>query len=340
MSGETTVRDDLVAAADAVVGEELPIDSSEAIVDEPTLVDDAPLADAEPEQAPEETPQTEPPIEPLQQWPYAFREQFNKLGEMEGGRDHQQGIIDQFKDFQRREMDHVRELDRYRGQMQQIDQMMQPFDQQFAMAGLDRISGVRQLLSWAQVLGQNPANGIAALAQSYGLDLAEVAKGQPYVDPVTRQHQQQTNAQINDLRAQLAQRAQGDRRQFEESVMASVAAFEHAANEDGSPKYPYVERVKDRAAQMIGPYLQAGQMPPLEEIYNQCVASDPAIQKEVLDNQVKAELERRKATAQRAQQASAQVKGDSQGSKPKANRTLRQETEAVADKLYAKAGLD
>ena len=354
MSGDdNTLREDVEAAADAVTSDELVSETGEtATVDDATVdldatTDEAPDPEAEATEDESQAALTEelPPVEPLQHWPYQLREQFNKIAGMTGegitGRDVQQLFVDSFKDFQRREMDNVRELQGAQQQLGAIDEMMRPYDQHFAMAGLDRMGGVRQLLSWATLVSQDPARGITALAQSYGLDLGKLSEGQPMVDPALQQHMQHSNQQMQSLRSELARRDRDDRQTYHQQLMNAVQAFEQETDDAGNPRFPFVEQVYNQMADMARADIEAMRMPNLESLYNEAVNHDPALRQQVIDAEVKAELARRAEKAKKAKGASKTVKGNAGTGKVKPpDRSLREDVNAAADKIYAQQGLD
>lgn len=339
--------DTLVAAdADANVIEELDvIDGTPQ--DEVTEVDDEEVVETEEEtdveegSAEEEPAPEEPPIEALQHWPYQVRELFNELNGHPKGREIQQTWIDTYKDFQRREMEHVRHIERQTQTLNEIDELMRPYDQEFARAGMDRIAGVRRLLSWGETVARNPAQGIAALASAYGLDLLDVAEGQPYMDP----QQHATNQQIMGLQNELAtnrmQHQQHREQEFHRRLMDNVRAFREATDEAGKPKYPHADTVAQLMVTMAQADMDQLQMPDLEALYHHAVDNHPQTKEMVINERVQAELDRRAKAAKKAKKASATVKGSASPGAPKAPaRTLHEETVAAANAVWAKHGYD
>lgn len=59
------------------------------------------------------------------------------------------------------------------------------------MQGMDTVSGVRQLVSYAEQLARDPKATIPQLAKLYGIDLQSLVAEQPYVDPQVAQLQSQ-----------------------------------------------------------------------------------------------------------------------------------------------------
>lgn len=59
------------------------------------------------------------------------------------------------------------------------------------MQGMDTVSGVRQLVSYAEQLARDPKGTIPQLAKLYGVDLGNLVAEQPYVDPQVAQLQSQ-----------------------------------------------------------------------------------------------------------------------------------------------------
>jgi hypothetical protein len=139
-------------------------------------------------------------------------------------------------------------------------------------------------------------SALLQLAQSYGIDLANLAQGgtgQP--DPL-----------ISDMRHQLQltqQQLAEIRRESENSQKAqlseTITAFQSAKDDAGRPKHPHFERVKT----VMGSILERGEAATLEEAYSKAVEPiQAAIAEELKLRQADAD-QKRKAALEKAKKA-------------------------------------
>ncbi len=218
-------------------------------------------------------------------------------------------------------------LEQERAQLRQqfdpISQALAPAIQQWQLQGMDPATGVRQLVGVAQMLAQNPKQGLQYIAQTYGIDLASLVEQQPYIAPEVQTLQQQI-AQMRQEQQQWQYQAQQQQQAAVfKSVNDQLKAFETATDASGQPKWPHYERLQDHMAQLI----TGGVARTLEDAYDKAFRLDTDLQKEHAQKQAQADAAKRAADAAKAVGASRTVKAKgTEGTPP--DRTLRQELEA------------
>lgn len=222
--------------------------------------------------------------------------------------------------------------------LNRFDEILGPRVSEWRLKGLDEFSGIQVLLTAQDILERNPLEGLAALARSYGVNLAQVAQqmsggqamgqgafspGQaPAFDPNALQ------VMISQALTPLQQQLQTFQQQSEAEKQAT--AHQTVAEFASRPENIYWEDVKNDVAFL----LQNGRANTLEDAYQTAIWASPTIRPLLLQAQqspaaqpaaqVPAQQQTAAATqaqaqaaarakAQKAQEAAGSVVGSPQG---------------------------
>lgn len=247
-------------------------------------------ADAEKTDQPEEKadePADEPAIDAPVSWSAAERDSWKSLP-----RDAQETIL-------RREQ----EISTVLEQRAQADKQAEPirdtlerYRSQYASRGIPPEQAIGALFEAQAMLDRDPVAGIRALAQSYRVDLSQIATTQqqaPQVDPVVMQLHQ-------ELETLKARQAAND----EAQIMGPINAF--AAD----PAHKYFPEVKT----LMGSLMVNGTAETLEAAYEIAIKAHPAI-----SQRLQADADRVQTEARRKAAAEAKTKAGSIRSAAPAN---------------------
>jgi len=276
------------------------------------------------------TPVEEPLIAP-EHWPAAERERFNALP-----RETQDWLLQRNKTFETDVNRRLQELSSQRKEVEEFNRLFEPYKQQLELAGRTPTQVVQQLLAAQRYLESSPAEALKWLAQSYNLNLSELApREQEYVDPqyAALQRQIQQLQQQNQLQQQTTQQAEAQR------VLQAINDFKEARTPDGQPKYPHFETLKA----MMAPLVAQGKS--LEEAYNEVKYVLPEERERIAEEAGKAARaealkkaeEERKAKAKEAKSASSIIRSRGVGAeKPSKPGTLRSDLEEAMRSLQGR----
>lgn len=195
----------------------------------------------------------------------------------------------------------------------QLEQVIGPRRQAWAINGVSEAQAVNQLLALSDFAGQSPPDFIAWFAGQHGIDLAALAQqGQAsdqYIDPVV----QELREQVNQLTGQLTHITTGQQQAQHNSLVELTAQFAAETGTDGNalrPHFaelgsgilPYINQVK---AEM--PHASPREI--LSEAYDRACWATPAVRAKVLASQEASRLADQRANAARAAAAGSSVVG-------------------------------
>ena len=124
----------------------------------------------------------------------------------------------------------------------EVEQVLSPHMERFNLMGVSPGRVVNQFMAWQQKLDSDPADGLRQLAQSYGLDLRQLAEQEaqtPQEPPYIRELRQQ-NQQLMGLYQQTQQRQQMSHAQ---ALANEVQGFVEERDGSGNPVRPYMEHL-------------------------------------------------------------------------------------------------
>lgn len=169
-----------------------------------------------------------------------------------------------------------------------LEKVISQYRQDFERRGLDAARSVATLFEAQRMLDQNPMEGLASIAQSYGIDLRAILTGQqqapaPEVGQL-RQHISRLEQQLNDYQSQH-QSAQ------QRADAAVVQEFAKQTDASGKPLRPHFDEVREDMAML----LQNGRAETLEAAYEKACKLNETVSKRIEADQRKAAEEKRKA---------------------------------------------
>jgi hypothetical protein len=276
-------------------------------------------AEAVPEGAPPIPPEL-PPLEAPAMWGKQYKEVFSQIAQTPEQRAYAEAWLNQWKETQGYITKRDQEYADYRKRFDPINERVSQYEQYWGMQGLSLEQGVHQLLSYAEALARDPAGMIPQLAQLYGVDLQQLVAEQPYVDPEVAALRQQ----LQEIQQQQHQWSQHQQQQLHDRLIEEVLAFKTAADEQGNPKHPHLDRVFDR---MIG-LARGGLANSIQDAYEMAVNLDKELQAELAQQRAQAEAAARATDAKKAMDASRTVKSKSVAEGAPPERSLRDELAA------------
>lgn len=235
-----------------------------------------------------------------------------------------------------------KEFDTYRSRFSRYENFLPQLEQTFALRGQDPVAGIQQLVSYQQMLQNDPDQGFALLAQQlrprdakalfqnlarqWGVDVSQVVQNQPWIDPAVQQLVEPLQQQNQQLMQYLQNQHQMQYQAASHQVGTSIKAFIEAKDENGDPKYPHYQRLEARMAQLVN----TSGIRPLEELYNDAIWQDPELREEAIKAHAKAtapkvieDTHRTNAIAETAKRASRNVNGGTRTPTTKPSADLR-----------------
>jgi hypothetical protein len=242
-------------------------------------------------------------------------------------------ITDQFGDTYKYATNLEQNNAQFRKRYEPIHDMLSQAEAIYTRQGMTLQQGLGQVLATAYDLAQDPDNTLQRLAQWYkprdaakvlaglgqqwGVNLGELAQGQPYVDPVIGTRLQQAEARLQEMQNAQWQNQQATKQQQVNQLVSHITAFENAT-ENGSPKYPYAAEL----GQDMGHLLATGRAKSLEDAYNMAAQYHPKVmeqRKADAEKKAREEAARRTADAEQAGIAARNVNGRPNGREQRAS---------------------
>lgn len=319
------------------------IDFSEAFdaVESPEISDDAPINDIEPKDS-TETPETNEPeqaeaTEPVEQapeliappeyFPKEFKEHFESLQKLEGGRDYAQQWANQYAEHQKfinSKLDEVSKSKQDIETFQQYQQALQPLNQIWQQQAVHPAMGVAQLAHYGQMLYNDPQGLINEIASRANIDLNKFVEEQPYVDPQIAELQRTVQQQQQQFQQTIGQFQQGQSEQQQQAIEQEAFKFRDATGDDGQPLHPHLEQVWQQMQPILCGMEQGRHQSPqaaYKEAYDIAVSMDSNIQAEMQKAQEKAKAEQLHKQAEKASESDTSVNSKSKDA-PKVKRDL------------------
>jgi hypothetical protein len=144
------------------------------------------------------------------------------------------------------------ELEQARGryaQLDQVEQLIGPRRQAWALNGMTESSALGQLLALSDFAGRDPKGFIKYMAENSGVDLAQLVYEQPIVDPGMTAMQ----AEIASLKQQLTGFNTQQQQAAHTATVNEVIAFASEKGGDGHPLRPYF----DELGHNVLPFIEA-----------------------------------------------------------------------------------
>jgi hypothetical protein len=122
---------------------------------------------------------------------------------------------------------------------EQMEQLISPRRQAWAMNGMTEAQAVNQLLALSDFATTKPAEFIQYFAQNNGVDLEALVYDQDPTDPKYAQLEQQVQTLTSQLSGMTAQQQQA----AHQSTIDEIVSFASEAGTDGKPLRPYFEEL-------------------------------------------------------------------------------------------------
>lgn len=240
--------------------------------------------------------------EPLEHWSKDDKELFESLED-----DKKQWWLDKVKSLEKGYQEKFEEVAEYRKERDSFDEIFSPYDAQLKSSGMTRSDVVKRLVTAQQYLEQKPQEAIEWLARSYGVELGKPASpnesDDEYLEPETREIRE-LRQKVAELERSTQQDKQYQEQQAQQQYQAQIQSFASEKAEDGSPKRPHFEKVKNHMAALLG----QGQAKDLQDAYDQAVRANPETWELLLEEREKEKEAKRKQEVQKAKKAGKNVK--------------------------------
>jgi hypothetical protein len=204
------------------------------------------------------------------------------------------------------------EVARYKPYGELIEARQDVFDRN----GFNAIDGLGKLFEAQELLEQNPLQGIAAIAQQFGVDLAAVYGGQPGQQPdpnaVNPQVQQLTQT-VRQLEQKLAQRENTERAQAERDTLARREEAKSQVTKWSEGKTHFAN---EAVRTLMGTLMSNGQAKDLDAAYDQACHAVPEVRQTILAEQQKADAAKKLADDAKAAADAKKARGVNGGSRP------------------------
>lgn len=177
---------------------------------------------------------------------------------------------------------------------EELDKVFEPWREKWSLEGATPAAKVQQLLAAQAFLDRSPAEGIAWLANSYGIDLRQLAGAGSQAQP------QNSDPEVAQLKAKIAQlenfattQQQREHQAFMSSVQSEIDAFQK------SGKAPHFEALKKEIAGL----LQSGMAASLQDAYDRAVWLNPEVRQKAIEEQRIADAKKASEQAEAAKRA-------------------------------------
>jgi hypothetical protein len=266
-------------------------------------------------------------------WAKMWKEEPRKALEHLWANEQTRGLYDKLRPELDGAYSYIGRLQNEFGQMRQrmapVSQLLSKYEPQYRLQGMTLEQGLGQLFEVAERLAVDPDNtfpylassyrpqnaqaAIAKLAEAWGVDITDVVRETPYVDPEVLQLRQQMAA----LREQQEYAQMGQRNALRSEVVKQLEAFEQAKDESGELLHPHFTEVFELIPRIFG----AGMADTLEKAYQTAVQVHPTLGAKVQEAKLEAarkkaidEAKARTEAAEKAERASRNFAG--KGGKP------------------------
>jgi hypothetical protein len=202
---------------------------------------------------------------------------------------------------------------RYRG-YEQLETVIGPRREAWAMQGMSEGQAVNQLLALSDFAGRDPAQFVQWFAGQHGIDLAAMSAGDggdgdEYIDPAVQELRQQ----VAHLSGTLNSMTQGQQQAQHQSLVDFTAQFASEVGTDNQPLRPHFAELGGG----IVPYIQqvkqenpsASHKEVLEQAYERACWANPQVRAKMLAAQEASRLAEQRMIAARAQHAGSSVTG-------------------------------
>jgi hypothetical protein len=220
------------------------------------------------EQNIEEEKQDADSVTAPQHWPEEHRQTFSSLP-----KEQQDFVLSRVKETEADYTRKTQSIAEQRKSYEALDQVLQPYQQQFAQSGITTAEAVARLLNAHNALSQRPKETLQKLALQYGVNLT--GDEEDFADPQIIEQDgrfQKTEQAVNQLSGTIGEMQQ-------QQLQAQVDAFEQSRNDDGTLKHPHFTQVREQ----MGRLMAADQSLTMEKAYADAVWTVPDVRQTLLE---------------------------------------------------------
>lgn len=290
---------------------------------------------AQPEQISDQAPQVEAseaskPIAPPYSWSAENKELFGKLPrEMQDYLSKREQERESFVGRKAQEVSAVRE------KYAPVERIVTQYGDTFKRANIDPYQGIESLVLAQQYLDKDPVGALRLMAQSYGLDLSQLANGTEQTETAQPQAYPQMHYLTNELdniRGKLAAIEQEKMAQQQRAAVSEVETFANEMDSSGKLVRPFMADVHEQMMDEVRlirsrqPELPARQI--LQQAYETGCWKNPHVRGRLIEQQRAPQVQ-----AQRVQQA--KLAGSSVRGAPGASTLGSTNGNSVRDALLA-----
>lgn len=243
----------------------------------------------------------------------------------------------------------------YRNKLDPVYQVLQPFEQRYALQGIPIQQGVQQLFQAAELLNtdpdtafpwlagayrpRNPLQAINQLAQSWGVDLGQALQEQPYIDPTVTALLSPLQQQVQQMREVLQRQEQqqyqaqvGYVQQQQHALVSEISDFEAAKDENGQLLHPHFAAVFDDMVKLV----ELGHAKDVPTAYKLAVQYSPQNQTSLAEKARQKAIQSasaRTAAAEKSERASRTVVGKSRSNAQELSMSLKEAFDKAEQQL-------
>lgn len=218
----------------------------------------------------------------------------------------------------------------YRQRTDPIWQVLEPYEQRYALQGMSLQQGIQQLFQSAEFLARspdealpwlasaykpsNPSQTLSALAREWGVDVN--ALDTPYIDPTVTALLTPLQQQVQQLNQQITQQQAAQQQAQQAALVQEIDAFETAKDANGQALHPHFRDVFDDMLKAIN----LGYANSVADAYKMACDINPAVREraqsaaaEAARKKAMEEAAARTAAAEKAETASRTVTGKAKG---------------------------
>lgn len=214
-----------------------------------------------------------------------------------------------------------------------VDRIVEQYGDTFRRANLDPMQGIENLVLAQQYLDKDPAGALQLMAQSYGLDLSQLASNTE--QPVQQQAYPQMHyltSELDSIRSKLAAYEQDKQAQQQRAAVSEVESFANESDTSGKLMRPFIGDVHEQMMDEVrlirsrNPEMPARQI--LQQAYETSCWKNPDVRARLIEQQ-------RQPQAQAARVQQAKLAGSSVRGAPGASTLANTNGNSVRDALMA-----
>ena len=193
-----------------------------------------------------------------------------------------------------------------------VDRLIQKYGETFQRANVDPVQGIESLILAQQYLDRDPVGALKLMAQSYGLDLSQLARGaEQSSNPQAYPQMHYLTNELDSIRSKLAAMEQEKVAQQQRLAIGEVESFANETDSAGKVIRPFLADVHDQMMEEIPlirarhPELPSRQI--LQTAYETACWKNPSVRSRLIEQQQQPQAQA--ARVQQARLAGSSVRG-------------------------------